>query len=123
MLEGRGLARVAKELISHVRQSAKFSRTALAEIPGNRLGGRPNLPDHIEWPQWRDQPLAFIAQLDMAALPRIEGLGLPPSGALYFFYEGGGEAWGFTPDDRGAWQVYYSEGEPAGNPLRNFPSR
>jgi len=122
MLEGKGLARVATQLASNIRQSARFCAAEYAEGPDNRIGGRPNLPSDVEWPRWRDQSLAFIAQLDLATLPPVEGLDLPRVGALYFFYEGGEEAWGFSPDDRSAWQIYFSERSPGDFSPRDYPS-
>jgi Domain of unknown function (DUF1963) len=49
------------------------------------LGGRPRLPDGIDWPLTSNGiPLHFLAQIDCAELPPTEGV-LPQSGVLYFF--------------------------------------
>jgi hypothetical protein len=43
----------------------------------------------IRWPvRASGQPLSFIAQLDLAALPTIEDFALPEAGSLFFFYDG-----------------------------------
>lgn len=40
----------------------------------SRLGGRPNLPKDVGWPVWNGEPLSFVAQLDLGALPKLRGL-------------------------------------------------
>lgn len=92
-----------------------------SEDPCSRLGGRPNLPSELNWPEWRGEALPFVAQLDLAAIPQIEGLCLPSHGALFFFYEGGMDAWGFKPEDEGSAQVIYVPSSPAEHPLRMLP--
>lgn len=90
--------------------------------PVSRLGGAPNLPPSLEWPVWKDKPLPFVAQLDLAELPVHSGIGLPASGCLYFFYEGGESAWGFDPDDKDAHAVrYVPELSLKDLPLRPLP--
>ena len=53
-----------------------------------RIGGRPNLPERIDWPG-DNAPLHFYAQIDLSALPdRVEGLSLPDmprTGWLFIF--------------------------------------
>lgn len=76
----------------------------------SKLGGLPHVPISFQWPTWKDRPLAFIAQIDMASLPRLEQLkDLPDSGFLYFFYDQEESTWGFDPQDVGSWRVVYSE--------------
>lgn len=75
----------------------------------SRLGGLPDLPPDFEWPRWKGQPLAFLAQLDLAKLPRLEQLAdLPATGMLYFFYDYDQSTWGGDPNDIGSWRVIYS---------------
>ena len=56
---------------------------------GSAFGGLPHLPADVPWPLNRNgQPLPFILELDLAALPHIPDLALLPSeGALYLFME------------------------------------
>jgi uncharacterized protein YwqG len=85
-------------------------RLVKSDTVGNsRLGGLPDLPADLEWPEWQGQALAFLGQIDLADLPpACRGLGLPASGLLFFFYDAGQGAWGFDPADRGAFRVLYA---------------
>jgi hypothetical protein len=84
-----------------------------------RLGGRPNLPKEIPWPVREDgQPLSFVAQLDLSALPEIRNLPLPKVGSLFFFYDVVEMPWGFDPNDRGCSQVIYAPSSLAASGLR-----
>ena len=91
----------------------------------SRIGGLPDLPPDVEWPRWmpssprddkfgqlwhpeRSAPLGFIAQIDLAAIPRID-VALPERGWLYFFYDRYCEPWGYDPDDRGSCRVIYAD--------------
>ena len=98
-----GLSRVGEQLLAAVRPSIRLSGIEHAESADHRLGGRPNLPHGFHWPAYKEQPLAFLAQLDLAALPAVDGIDLPRTGVLYFFWGGMEMACGFSPNDRGAW--------------------
>lgn len=52
----------------------------------SRAGGLPNLPDGIDWPRApaTGKPLHFLAQIDLAELPRVSPL-MPEGGCLFFF--------------------------------------
>ncbi len=80
-----------------------------AAQPGfSRIGGLPVAPPGFEWPTWKGRPLSFLCQIDLAALPSDAELGaLPRLGFLYFFYSAEQETWGFDPNDRGSWRVFY----------------
>jgi uncharacterized protein YwqG len=50
------------------------------------LGGLPELPKDTPWPTWQDRPLALMATLDCALLPREKlDIPLPDDGTLLFF--------------------------------------
>jgi uncharacterized protein YwqG len=85
------------------------------------LGGRPNFPKELGWPVWENTPLPFVAQLDLSAIPTIESLPLPAAGSLYFFFEGGDNAGGSQPKDKGSAQVVYTRSALSDNPLRDLP--
>lgn len=98
-----------------IRSAAK---PAIRLEPGeghSRLGGLPDLPADLDWPCGANgKPLAFLAQIELAALPPIaQEIGLPSVGTLWFFYAQDQGAWGFLPADRSEWRVLYSE-QPAG---------
>jgi len=85
-------------------------------LGASRIGGTPDLPDGAKWPEWRDGPLSFIAQLNLEDLSRYPACGvLPDSGHLLFFYHAEQKTWGFDPGDQGSWQVLHA---PPGPPLK-----
>lgn len=74
----------------------------------SKLGGMPDLPKGFNWPQWKNKPLAFVAQIDLGEVPHVDGLlELPASGMLYFFYDQERSTWGFDPKDVGSWRVMH----------------
>lgn len=79
---------------------------------GTRLGGRPALPASVAWPRWNGQSLAFVAQIELGALPVQAELGLPREGRLLFFYDAEQRTWGFDPADAGSFAVLH-DAEPA----------
>ncbi|HEY5994070.1 MAG TPA: YwqG family protein [Gallionellaceae bacterium] len=107
-------------LMEMVKTLQQHQRPALHVIPApapgafSKIGGLPNLPSAIAWPEWGAQPMSFLAQIDLAELPQPSPLPeLPASGYLYFFYDAEQSTWGFDPKDRGSWAVVYSAGTPA----------
>jgi hypothetical protein len=96
-LESPALASKADAIVQIGRSSIRLhsSQVLSTRVPkwARLLGGRPELPVGLEWPNVNGDPLAFIAQLDLARLPRVQGLAtLPASGLLSFFF-------GPPPDD------------------------
>ncbi|MCX5115695.1 YwqG family protein [Micromonospora sp. NBC_00362] len=53
--------------------------------PVGQFGGLPRLPVGTDWPTAGASPLPFIFSVDCAALPRVDGFGLPADGSLLFF--------------------------------------
>ena len=76
---------------------------------GSRLGGRPSMPEEVEWPQASSGPMAFVAQIDLADAARLlNPSGLPTAGRLLFFYDGAESPWGFNPSDKAfGWRVIH----------------
>src|SRR5262249_16379383 len=101
-----------------VRSSCQLVAVGYGEEWPNRLGGRPNLPPEIAWPLWENEPLAFIAQLDLATLPSL-GLALPRTGTLFFFYEG--IEYGSAGPPVEFQRVLFSEQPSSTFPLRDLP--
>lgn len=91
-----------------------------AARPGfSKIGGRPKLPRNLKWPYWRERPLSFVAQLDLAELQAAATRpDFPPEGRLYFFYppwwsdSKWGQPWGDKPEHAGSAVVFYSLDEP-----------
>lgn len=108
-----GLDRFTGALMEMARPSIRLvaERALPAEtMRASRLGGLPDLPTTTSWPTNDDQPLSFIAQLNLAdvAPHDVEGI-LPKDGLLAFFYEAVGQvAWGFDPADHGSAAVLYT---------------
>ena len=70
------------------------------------LGGVPRLPVDFPWPASGEEPLAFLACIDLADLSALPGVDwLPPEGRLLFFYDTDRQPWGFDPTERDQWRV------------------
>ena len=120
-LNEHNLSRISDQIESATKKSVRLASATPSEEATSRLGGRPNLPKGFDWPIWREEPLAFVAQLDLATLPEVPDLPLPRTGALFFFFEGGENSWGFSSEDRGSSCVLYSPEPLASSPLHALP--
>jgi uncharacterized protein YwqG len=87
----------------------------------SRLGGLPNMPAELPWPEWNRKPQSFLAQLDLAEIHAVLPSFLPASGLLYFFYDQEQSVWGFDPKDIGGWRVLYHPGSSDGIAERTAP--
>lgn len=95
------LARLAEPSIRLTPRPAALETLA----PGaSRFGGAPDVPPGFAWPERDGRPLAFLAQLDLAAIRSPE---LPASGSLLFFYDAAAQPWGFDPKDAGGARVVH----------------
>ncbi len=106
-----GLSRVADELVRLVRPSIRIETTRCDEdaIPlgVSKFGGLPHVPEDFMWPRWKDEPLAFVGQINLSTIARNPTAAmLPSTGLLSFFYNRAPFAWGFDPADKGSWRVY-----------------
>jgi Domain of unknown function (DUF1963) len=124
LAESPGLKRVApaiaKEALPCVRLSSKPASEGTIEIGASKLGGLPDLPDASEWPHRDGAPLSFIAQINVTALPKFEGLDeFPPNTLLSFFYDTANSTWGYDLGDKGGWRVLASPISSAA-PLERF---
>jgi len=59
----------------------------------SKLGGLPDLPSGLTWPDWETGYLTFVAQVNLSELPASDLL--PNLGVLSFFYDREQSAWGF----------------------------
>lgn len=89
----------------------------------SKFGGEPDLPPDFEWEYFEENgernPLAFLAQFDLAEAAEYDKDGLlPKSGLLSFFYDVVSQPWGFDPKDKGCSRVYYF---PEGTKLVRTP--
>src|SRR6186713_1234987 len=77
----------AEALAAFTQPSLRLHPTPceLASLPlgASRFGGAPDVPADFDWPG-AGEPLAFVAQINLAELPASE---LPSVGWLVFFYD------------------------------------
>ncbi len=76
------------------------------ETGESRIGGIPDLPDSLPWPTdpRLGRQLAFLLQIDLAALPAFPDNPLPAAGMLYLFAD--------ENEDHAQQLVLYTGGEP-----------
>ncbi|HEY7126585.1 MAG TPA: YwqG family protein [Ktedonobacterales bacterium] len=113
-----GLERVADVLESLMLPAIRLHEPLMSDqqvpLGVSKLGGTPDLPPEIAWPEWKGVPLAFIAQFHLPELAAYDSEQvLPKDGWLYFFYEADEQPWGFEPAHFGAWRVFHYAGELA----------
>ena len=114
LIRSTGPARVAPQLAAMIRDTVlvRTSPPVEGDLPvgASRLGGAPDLPQGFPWPNGKDSPLSFLAQIGLAeAVPHdAEGV-LPRSGMLYFFYDCDAMPWGYDPKHKGGWRVAYAD--------------
>jgi uncharacterized protein YwqG len=77
-------------------------------IGQSRIGGIPDIPHDSEWPSNKNEPLSFVAQINLSELKAYEATRvLPDSGHLLFFYDAQQGVWGFDPADASGFRVMY----------------
>lgn len=75
----------------------------------SKFGGVPDLPPQFSYPLFDQNPLSFVAQINLRALKQYPIASvLPADGILYFFYREDFENYPQQPDE---WRVLYYEGE------------
>jgi len=102
----RGAAEHVEAIAALARPAVRVRLTrAEGEVPVGvtRFGGDPDVASGFAWP-WREgRPLAFIAQVECAAVHGLIGeCGLPREGLLSFFYDAVEQPWGCDVGDRGS---------------------
>jgi uncharacterized protein YwqG len=85
-----------KDWISDFKLVEEYLKSyILLDIPKNnksinkgqsKLGGQPDLPKNIEWPNFNDKPMIFLGQINFAEFKEldIEDI-LPDTGLVYYF--------------------------------------
>src|SRR5262249_4296649 len=85
-------AEVATALQDSLRYSIRL-HTILASddelaLGATKIGGQPDLPSDMSWPEWRGAPLNFLAQIQLADIAAYDPDGeLPHEGMLSFFFD------------------------------------
>ncbi len=113
MLKRHKLSHLVDNFDQYVRESLTLKTTSVPdcdiELGSSKIGGLPDLPIIVEWPQWKGKHLSFVCQINLSDLPRMNFLSiLPQEGLLSFFYTFDQDAWGFDPEHKGGWQVIFS---------------
>jgi uncharacterized protein YwqG len=111
-----GIARLIKDIDRLARPSIRLNASPVAEstlhMGASKLGGTPDLPIGVSWPELKGMPQSFIAQLRLADVhPYDTEHKLPRSGMLWFFYDARQETYGADPADQGGWRVFYLNGD------------
>lgn len=108
-LSDAGMAAIAAEVAAVSREAFRIQTSAATDetlpIGASKLGGLPDLPANIAWPDCEDAPLAFIGQISLREIPSPSPL--PQDGIVSFFYDNAQSAWGFDPKDQGSFRVLY----------------
>ncbi len=113
-LEAAGLTRLLKDIDYLARASIRLMPRAVGEaqlkVGASKIGGIPDLPAEVNWPQWKGVPQSFIAQVNLDEVcPYDTDKLLPQRGMLWFFYDAKQETYGEDPADHGGWQVLFRE--------------
>jgi len=109
-LRDAGLERLASQVEQLVLPAIRIDVQPVDEdelpVGTSKIGGRPDLPPDIAWPEHEGRPLGFLAQFNLTEVaPYNVEYTLPSSGMLYFFYDLQSEPYGITPEQRTAWRV------------------
>ncbi len=109
-----GLARLVKDIDYLTKPSIRLYTTPAGEnnisIGASRIGGVPDVPPDFKWPERKEVPQSFIAQIYLDEVHPYDTNGaLPSSGMLWFFYDAKQETYGADPADRGGWRVIFSD--------------
>jgi uncharacterized protein YwqG len=109
-----GVADLGKDIDQITQPSIRLSTTPVDEstlkIGESRLGGVPDLPPDVNWPEWKGLPHSFLAQIHLDEISHYDtNKLLPPRGMLWFFYDAQQQTFGADPADRGGWQVIFKD--------------
>ncbi|MGW0216538.1 DUF1963 domain-containing protein [Micromonospora chokoriensis] len=99
----------------HLRLSIRLSGGSGGVVVG-QFGGLPRLPVGLAWPAAGGSRLPFVFSVDCAALPGVDGPGLPADGSLLFFLDHEED---HLTDDPGYARVVYV---PAGTEVAECPA-
>ena len=107
------------------RNSIRLSTKPVDEstlAPGiSKIGGHPDLPKDVKWPELNERPQSFLAQIRLADLQRFNSDKLlPEQGMLWFFYDASQQTFGEQPGDRAGWRILFNE-KPSIN-LQRLPT-
>jgi len=107
-----GLSRLLKDIDLVSRASIRLQTNPVNEstlsIGVSKLGGMPDLPPEVSWPERNGLPQSFIAQIHLNEVrPYDTNKLLPQDGMLWFFYDAQQRTFGEAPTDLGGWRVIF----------------
>lgn len=93
--------------------------------PGaSKIGGHPDLPAGVSWPELHGKPQSFLAQLRLADAREVyPDSPLPAQGMLWFFYDANQQTFGEQPADRAGWRVLFNADPSAGFQRMDAPAK
>lgn len=111
-----GLSRLLKDLHFITQTSIRLTATPVDEstlkVGASKLGGHPDLPPGILWPEWKGLAQSFLAQIRLDDVhPYDIDKRLPQHGMLWFFYDAKQQTFGSDPTDLGGWRVIFREND------------
>src|SRR6266699_4593953 len=114
-----GLSRLLKDIDLVSRASIRLQTNPVNEstlsIGASKLGGMPDLPPEVSWPERKGLPQSFIAQIHLNEVrPYDTNKLLPQDGMLWFFYDAQQQTFGADPADLGGWRVIFMDGNSRG---------
>lgn len=78
----------------------------------SRLGGWPDLPGNTEWPTWNERPMAFLGQINLAEVTKVQPeIRLPKAGVLLFFVGCNADTFQRDPFDQDMYMLELMPGE------------
>lgn len=110
LLEAQGLGEFVPAVAPLTRPAVRMTTAASDRVGvgASRIGGQPDLPADVAWPEFQGAPLSFIAQIALAEVPEGPARSLlPADGHLWFFYASDQSTWGFDSKDAGSARVLH----------------
>src|ERR1700686_3950837 len=97
--QAAGLSRLIRDIDYVAKAAIQLKTTPVTEstlaVGASKIGGLPDLPPDLSWPDWKGVPQSFVAQLRLQdAQPYDTNHILPPRGMLWFFYDAQQETYG-----------------------------
>ncbi len=124
-----GISRLLKDIDALAKPSIRLYTTPIDEarlpVGTSKVGGLPDLPSGLSWPEFAGLPQSFIAQIRLVDVRPYDTEGaLPEIGMLWFFFcDAEQEIYGDDPQNRGAWQILFQQGDLTNLHRTSAPAR
>ena len=100
------------KLKNSIHITPKITNEESIDIGKSKIGGSPDLPKDFEWFEFKENPMSFLAQINLSVISDYDiDNKLPNNGILYFFYDSEQNVWGFDPKDKAGSKVFFYDGE------------